>query len=239
MQKRLLWCSLILFTAFFALNHAWTHAAIGRAFSDSACPPALVQQARRRVDAFFGDTASSPLLACLATPVLGLDVPYGSARFAPWLPTVIVLGPDGLNVDVMAHEWAHAELAARTSALLRTYKVPTWFDEGLAMQLDERSAYSRTRLSGFAAEGRFDALVQARSLSAIAKPSGFFVSGPQGAAHYALAKCVVATWLGRVPDDRLRQLVTEVGWHAEFPADEFLSAFDACTSFASAASPAL
>lgn len=49
--------------------------------------------------------------------------------FAPFLPAIILFGPNGQNLDVMAHELVHAELAHRSSALLRIYKIPSWFDE--------------------------------------------------------------------------------------------------------------
>jgi hypothetical protein len=52
--------------------------------------------------------------------------------------TFIILGPDGvLSADVLSHELAHAEFSARIGHWNRD-KIPNWFDEGLAVQFDDR-----------------------------------------------------------------------------------------------------
>jgi hypothetical protein len=50
----------------------------------------------------------------------------------------IVLNKDGLNADVIAHEMSHVELMARTGWWKARTKIPTWFDEGVALMLDYR-----------------------------------------------------------------------------------------------------
>lgn len=47
----------------------------------------------------------------------------------------VVIGPDGFNEDVIAHELLHSELRTR---LKNKDKVPEWFDEGLATVVDHR-----------------------------------------------------------------------------------------------------
>jgi len=55
--------------------------------------------------------------------------------------TYVVLWPGGLDIGVIAHELCHAELSARIGWQVRMFQVPAWFDEGLAMQLDNRDAF--------------------------------------------------------------------------------------------------
>ena len=54
------------------------------------------------------------------------------------LGAYVIFGPDGIkSVDVIAHEIAHAELAKRLG-YKAVNKLPDWFDEGLALQVDNR-----------------------------------------------------------------------------------------------------
>lgn len=50
----------------------------------------------------------------------------------------IVLNKDGLNPDVIAHEMSHSELMTRIGWWKTKTKIPTWFDEGVALMLDYR-----------------------------------------------------------------------------------------------------
>lgn len=47
----------------------------------------------------------------------------------------IVIGPNGFNEDVIAHELMHSELRERVD---KKDSIPVWFDEGLAMLVDDR-----------------------------------------------------------------------------------------------------
>jgi hypothetical protein len=54
------------------------------------------------------------------------------------LRTFIILGPRGvLDEDVISHELAHAEFSARVGHK-SSDEIPSWFDEGLAVQFDGR-----------------------------------------------------------------------------------------------------
>lgn len=115
---------------FFGLNYSWSHAAIVGVLNNNSCGAELINDARASVKSLIGKPKSDPFFICLDGPFAGLNVQYGTTRFAPLFPSLIVLGPLGQNSDVASHEFVHAELAERTSVLLRTYKIPTWFDEG-------------------------------------------------------------------------------------------------------------
>ena len=54
--------------------------------------------------------------------------------FGSW----IILNKEGLNADVLAHEMSHNELMTRVGWWKTKTKIPTWFDEGVALMLDYR-----------------------------------------------------------------------------------------------------
>lgn len=209
--------ALLMFT-FFGLNHSWTHVALASLSGEMrTCPSAPVSEARTRVEAFVGKVHAAPWIICQRQSVFGLNVSHGTARFAPFMPSFIVVGPFGINTDVIAHEWMHAEIAARTSALLRTYRIPTWFDEGLAMQLDQRPDYGERALGAYKQAG----LLSTRNLQQLASPGQFFSPGDHGKAHYAFARCVVGRWLAASDRVEAMKLLERVGWGRSFPDQEF------------------
>ena len=101
----------------------------------------------------------------------------------------VMVGPKGQNIDVVAHELMHGELHHRAGYLRRFFQVPTWFDEGVAMQVDYRSRYS---LSPPEAQN-------ADYVRALTTESSFFVADDEALTrNYASAKTVVASWVTRV-----------------------------------------
>ena len=105
-----------------------------------------IEQSKERVALFFDTTTSNPTI--IAGPTKGIMKKYGANLRSPGmnhitlLGTFIVLGPGGLNRDVISHELVHSELVSRVGWMNREAKIPTWFDEGLALMLDYRYANS-------------------------------------------------------------------------------------------------
>ena len=211
--------------SFFGLNYSWSHVALASLTGAMGhCPSSAIEEARTRVQAFVGTLSATPWIICQRRSALGLDISHGTTRFAPFLSPFVVVGPFGVNVDVIAHELMHAEIAARTSALLRTYRVPTWFDEGLAMQLDRRSDYDQHALKMYRQSG----LLSTIHLDQLASPAEFFRTGDEGKAHYAFAKCVVGRWLAASGPSEPMKVLTEVSWFRTFPNQRFDGHEKAC-----------
>ena len=99
--------------------------------------------AKARVAVLYGEYTADPVI--IAGHTLDVMETYGGNRYnragrtyLTLTATFIILGPDGmLSTDVLAHELAHAEFAARIGHANRK-EIPSWFDEGLAVQFDER-----------------------------------------------------------------------------------------------------
>lgn len=103
----------------------------------------LISSGTARVNSTFGDMISSPKVVITATVDEASDFganAYGRALLSP-LGQCIVLGPEGQNVDVIAHEYTHAEVHYRVGWLSHYWHVPIWFNEGVSLLVDFRAPY--------------------------------------------------------------------------------------------------
>lgn len=206
------------------------HAVAATAVAPTECSKELIEQAERRMVGVYDAAVSSPIRLCLEKPFLGISTTHGTSRFAPFLPTVNIIGPEGMNVDVVAHEWAHSEIANQSSFITRNYRLPTWFDEGLAMQVDFRPEFSTLELNGYIE----DQDLKVPTLEEMATAKQFFKPGRQGTLHYALARCVIfdAVQSARRKHPNAAKIDLLTGLiHASFKKpEEFESAYQACVS---------
>ena len=112
---------------------------------DKTAIPEIVERAKARDAEFFGE------LECLdETVVIICDdeamikkLGYDHHTNSYWFPvkkSYICVSDEYLNDDILAHEFTHAELYSRVSSR-RMAEVPTWFNEGLAMQNDLRGHF--------------------------------------------------------------------------------------------------
>lgn len=62
----------------------------------------------------------------------------GCSIGTPWGASYLILGPDGNDADVIAHELCHDELFARLGWWRVKRQIPQWFNEGLALMVDYR-----------------------------------------------------------------------------------------------------
>ena len=106
----------------------------------------LIGQAEGRVREFFGDLRfqdETTIIICddeELTRKIGEDHATITISF-PSEKHYICISDEYLDPDILAHEITHAELRARLTAQALG-KIPTWFDEGLALQNDYRERYS-------------------------------------------------------------------------------------------------
>ena len=156
----------------------------------------LLDEARKRIESTFGKPAASPIVVFLGSSnrigPFRLNA-YGSTQFVG-TRTCVMIGTKGRSVDVLAHELMHAELYQRVGPLTYFLEVPTWFDEGVAMQVDWRDRYALGS----------DAAADLPRVRELTTPSQFFVADDAALTlHYALAKYEVAKWLSLVGRDSL------------------------------------
>ncbi|MDB4975429.1 MAG: hypothetical protein JWN48_3770 [Myxococcaceae bacterium] len=153
---------------------------------------AALTAARVRVAAFYGPLRGTPVIIVADAQTLPrfTDVSTAVTYYQPHR-AVIVVGPAGQSVDVVAHELAHAELYGRVGYRVMEWCVPRWLDEGLAVQFDDRPFYSEQELERHIAEGW-----RMPSLQDLGSRAGFFAgTRAQVRFHYAAARHAVGEWL--------------------------------------------
>lgn len=105
----------------------------------------LIQQAEIRVADFWKNKTTNPkFIYCESDDdYLKFGVPFLTPACANMkLGSYVVISKNGIDLDILAHEISHTELFERIGFWNREFKIPTWFDEGLAMQVDYRNYYS-------------------------------------------------------------------------------------------------
>ena len=103
----------------------------------------IISSALQRIDEVYGSPDSKPRVLITSSAEVALS--WGanetaSMHRAPW-GSCIVVGPKGQNVDVIAHEWLHAEIQHRVGFWRFFREIPVWFDEGAALTLDYREPF--------------------------------------------------------------------------------------------------
>ena len=163
----------------------------------------LLSDARKRIETRFGATRATPIVVFLQNTEafwpLSLNA-HGSTSFVG-SRTCVIVGPKGQSVDVVAHELMHAELADRVGYWRRLTEIPTWFDEGVAMQVDFRPRYDLP--SGKP--------VNTSYVRRIETAHEFFKSsGSRLVQNYASAKFEVAHWLSGIGKQNLYQRLERI-----------------------------
>lgn len=102
-----------------------------------------VLTARDRIRRFWGDRRGRAVL--IYCPQQADYEQYcvggegaGCSLGTPWGASYLILGPDGNNADVIAHELCHDELFTRLGWWRVKRQIPQWFNEGLALVVDYR-----------------------------------------------------------------------------------------------------
>ena len=107
----------------------------------------LIASARQRIATHYGEPIALPVIVVLGNSKeieqYGLNGPPGKFLFAPW-GNYLLLDFKQASIDVTAHELVHAEIVSRIGYIKRQFEIPTWFDEGAAMQVDFREKYTST-----------------------------------------------------------------------------------------------
>ena len=131
----------------------------------------------------------------------------------PVKKSYISVSNEYLNVDVLAHELTHAELHERLSGrALR--RLPTWFDEGIALQNDCREQYGPEAWKEQTDNGKN--VVAHQDMDTAAE----FYSGTQEDRRfrYLNAKHDVAEWLETHGSQGLMELIDRLNGKEDFSA---------------------
>ena len=153
----------------------------------------LQAAAKLRMANTFGAPRALPLIVIGSAEALRRLFP-GSSSYATtiYIPhrSCVFVGPLGHDVDILAHEAMHAEIHDRVGHWQRLTQIPTWFDEGLAMQVDYRERYAWSQNAG---------AVDSGTVKQWTSRSRFFHGNDeQLTRHYAMAREEVRSWLQKL-----------------------------------------
>jgi hypothetical protein len=153
----------------------------------------LITQASIRIGNFWGQKTSNPkFIYCGNEDDFKKYCVNPSAPAVTYLKlgSVIVLSAEAMDLDIIAHEFSHAELYERIGFFKFNYKIPSWFKHGLAMQNDYRDYYSDDTLK--AKSDNFKNLPDIKSF----KLDGEFYAGShqQIMLNYMTAKHEIKNW---------------------------------------------
>lgn len=212
-MKRLLWSvSLLVLLCLAAVSRAYPGivvCALATSGEYTAEQAMLIQASRARLESHFGPLTAEPVTTFFDTPDAYWPLQpntYGSTSFIGH-KTCVLIGPNGQNIDVTAHELMHAEIAARMGYWRRARELPIWLDEGLAMQVDFRERYN------------LEANQQRIDVQTLSSAKAFFVADDaQLTLHYASAKAAAQHWLDQVGKENLFEILGDeqhAAWESE------------------------
>jgi hypothetical protein len=160
--------------------------------------------ARDRVEKLYGPLRGAPTIVVTDAATRDRYAANGTAVTHYWPHgAIVVIGPRGQGVDVVAHELAHAELFARVGYVRLQWCLPTWFDEGLAAQFDERPFYTERAFTQ-----RRQAGMRVPPLPQLASRAAFSAGTlEQVRQHYALSRLTVGRWLAHKGRASTRQFI--------------------------------
>lgn len=175
-----------------------------------------IDEAKKRVGDSFGELESESntvIILCddeNTLKKLGGDHDTKTVFF-PSLGNYISVSPDYFNTDVLAHEITHAELHTRLNAAALK-KLPTWFDEGLAMQNDNRKRYSESAWEELTDNG--ENVIDLRDMDT---PDEFYSGGEDDTRpRYICAKHEVGKWMERHGREGLLELIDKLNSGEDF-----------------------
>ena len=143
---------------------------------------AVINLARSRIENTFGTMVSSPLVVITVNDdeasKFGSNA-YGKAHLTPF-GQCLVFGPQGHNVNVVAHEYVHSEVHYRVGWFKHYLNVPIWFNEGIALLVDYRKPYLLANID-----------VSQAQINAIKKGQGNFFTSENAVQNYQAARVSV------------------------------------------------
>jgi hypothetical protein len=162
----------------------------------------LIDLANSRIAGFWGEKKCNPhFIYC------NNGNEFARYSHAPAAPAIthcklgcyIVLSTDGVDLDIIAHEMAHAEFYERIGFYKWTFSIPPWFKHGLAMQNDYRNYYSEDTLR--VKSNNFTNLPDIQSYK---KDNEFYAgSHEQVMLNYMTARYVFKKWYTKEKLDKL------------------------------------
>ncbi len=189
----------------------------------------IVKKAKQRNTEFWGEFTATPIIIFCAN--LEEYKYFGAMPQAPamvymsFLGAYIVVQVDGTDLDVIAHEFCHAELQKRVGWWRKSMQIPAWFDEGLALQLDYRYPNNTNDTSYENYKNRWNVLTEngkfAPKIEELTNISGFFNGKYKPNIAYLTSGMYVKKWLEEKGKNAIHDFVKKIN-----DGNDFKKAFE-------------
>lgn len=165
---------------------------------------ASLDRSKLAVERYFGALQSDPAVFVCRTDICYARAEQRGGRTVgiSFLDWVIVLSPRANSDVAFAHELTHTELHNRLGPLM--FNVPTWFDEGLAVNVSDDPRY-------LAPAGSKARCIVAPPKLMPANGAAWVSATEDTSTPYAEAACLVSIWLERQRSmGAVPQLISEI-----------------------------
>ena len=176
----------------------------------------MIEQSEERVKAFFGDLYYMDETTFIICDDNGLIRKLGEDHGTvcvdfPSEKRYICISDEYLELDILAHEITHAELRARLSVKAQK-QIPTWFDEGIALQNDYRERYSEEQWIAQTDNGK-----NTVALEEMDTPSEFYAGEAEDRRfRYLNAKHELSEWMAVHGQQGLLKLLEQINDGVDF-----------------------
>ncbi len=176
----------------------------------------MIGQAKERVDDFFGGLSFQDETIFIIYDDEKLKRKIGEDHATvvfnfPFETRYICVSDEYLELDILAHEITHAELHARLSAEAQK-TIPTWFDEGIALQNDYRERYSEAQWIAQTDNGK-----KAVALEDMDTPAEFYAGEAEDRRfRYLNAKHEIDVWMKSRGQQGLLELLEKLNDGIDF-----------------------
>lgn len=121
----------------------------------------------------------------------------------------VVIGKDFINLDIISHELCHSFLYNKVG-YTRMTRLPAWFDEGVAMQLDYRDYYCDSLMEK-------NYITDPLLLKEISLKKTFYYANKEKQRYnYTIAKYEVQNWIRKNGKARFNELIESLKEGKEF-----------------------
>jgi len=179
----------------------------------------MLDSANNRIGDFWGELKGSPTiiisyqekklskLGYTGSPAITNTYVLNGAH------NYVVVSNYGVDIDILSHELAHAELHTRIykNKWIVTSIIPIWFDEGIAMQNDYRDKYNEDVWEEVTDNGE-----DIRNITSL-NTNEFFNSDKEvRIENFVLAKHELCSWINEHGHDKLIHLLEDVNTGGKF-----------------------
>lgn len=166
----------------------------------------LLDKSKAIITNKYGAFTAMPVIVITGTQEnakkYGLGTFPGKAFAAPW-EEYVVINHEVHDINLLAHELMHAQVRDTLGYWAYQTRIPTWFDEGVAMQVDHRDHYQ--------IDYKSFSKVEINRVKSLNSPSKFWTSSKEkDVKNYRAAKAAVQQMLAKHPPKTLYSMLSRI-----------------------------